>query len=288
MSDAPPNAEQVRNWNEVSGPTWVRMQAQLDAQLAQAGRLMLAALGPRPGERALDVGCGCGATSLALAEAVGPTGRVVGVDISREMLARAGERAAAAGLPTVTFVEADAQEHAFPPASFDVVASRFGVMFFDAPAKAFRALGAALVPGGRLAFVCWQAVERNPIMSLASRAAAAVIAMPPRPAARAPGPFAFAEPDNVAEVLGDAGFVDVSVTPWEGTMLAGGTTDLDAATEFALRVGPVAGALRQAGSDAEPAVRDAVKLALAARWTADGAHLEASLWIVTARRPETA
>src|SRR5262249_32133419 len=152
-----PNAEQVRFWNDAGSRRWVRQQALLDAMLASLGRRALERAAARHGERVVDVGCGCGDTSLALARAVGVTGRVTGIDVSRPMLERAGERAREAGLGTVCFVEADAQTHPFAR-EHDLVFSRFGVMFFIDPVVAFRNLRGALGPGGRLAFVCWQAL----------------------------------------------------------------------------------------------------------------------------------
>jgi ubiquinone/menaquinone biosynthesis C-methylase UbiE len=138
------NTDQIANWNERSGPRWVAMQRLLDAQLAPFGDAALARLPLAAGMRVLDVGCGCGDTTLRLADAVGPAGLALGVDVSAPMLARARERSA--GRADVAFVEADAQTHAFE-GRFDALYSRFGVMFFDDPAAAFARLHAALVPG---------------------------------------------------------------------------------------------------------------------------------------------
>jgi len=145
-----PNAEQITYWNEQGGPRWVELQEALDRQLASFGRIVMDRLAIGSGERVLDVGCGCGETSLEIGRRVGTKGSVVGADISTVMLERARERGR--GVANVEFLVADAQTHAFAPASFDVVFSRFGVMLFADPRTAFATLAHALKPGGRLGF----------------------------------------------------------------------------------------------------------------------------------------
>ena len=149
-----PNRAQIDYWNEQSGPKWVEQQGQLDRLLATLGAVVMHRLALRPGQRVLDVGCGCGHTTLDLAGRVAPTGSVLGVDVSGPMLTRARERAR--DLPNVTFLQGDAQTHRFEPASVDAIFSRFGVMFFAEPDMAFRNFQRALKPGGRLVFVCWR------------------------------------------------------------------------------------------------------------------------------------
>ena len=198
------NTEQREYWNEQAGPTWVRNQERLDAQIQPWGELALNALAAAPGEAVLDVGCGCGATSLALAAQVGPEGRVVGLDLSGPMLARARERAAAEGRANVSFLQADAQTHAFAP-EFDALFSRFGVMFFDDPPAAFANLAGALRPGGRLSFACWQGREQNGWVSIPMAALIGEVELPPPPAPDAPGPFALGDPDRLRALLEGAG-----------------------------------------------------------------------------------
>src|SRR5262245_44830547 len=165
----------------------------------------------RLGERVLDVGCGCGDTTLELARRVGREGSVVGIDVSTPMLERALESVRAAEFANVVLWNADAQMHTLPPAAFDLVYSRFGVMFFVDPAQAFTNLGRALRPGGRVSFVCWQALELNPWMAVPMAAAAREITFAARPGPEAPGPFSFADPDRVRRVLGKAGLADVTL-----------------------------------------------------------------------------
>jgi len=151
-----PNAAQIADWNGAVGQRWAAEQAKLDELIRPFGEAVLAAASPSPGESVLDIGCGCGETSIALAGAVGPAGQVLGVDVSAPMLDIARQRAT--GLTNVTFMEADASQ-AHLPGGHSLLVSRFGVMFFDAPAPAFAHIGSALAPGARLAFVCWQHLQ---------------------------------------------------------------------------------------------------------------------------------
>ena len=276
MTDAP-NAQQAIYWNEGAGPTWAELQEPLDRQLAPLGHAAMAALSPKPGERLLDIGCGAGATSLDLARTVSPGGHVTGADISRTLLDVARRRSE--GVDGVDFLEADVQTHRFAPASFDAVFSRFGVMFFSDPAAAFINIRGALKPGGRLAFVCWRTPAENPIMTLPMAAALAHVPPPSPPEAGAPGPFAFADPERVRNILATAGFRDVTLAPHNEKVGAG---DLETMVGLSLRVGPLGGLLRE-----HPEQRDvviaSVREALKAHEGPDGVRLDAATWIVTAR-----
>jgi SAM-dependent methyltransferase len=282
LAETGPNAEQIRYWNEQAGPVWLANQAALDLRLARFGELVLERARVVAGERVLDVGCGCGATALELGRRVGPAGGVLGVDISQPMLERARERARAAGAANVAFESGDAQSFAFDPECFDLVFSRFGVMFFSDPPSAFANLLRALRPGGRLAFVCWQEPARNPWLSVPMRAVAAHVPLPPPAAPDAPGPFAFADPVRTAGILQRGGFEQVVLAPVETTFDVGST--LDEAVEFALTVGPAAALLRDAPPDAVARAREAVRAAVAPHATAQGVSFGASVWVATARR----
>jgi SAM-dependent methyltransferase len=279
MASEAPNAAQVAYWNESAGPTWADLQEPLDRQLGPLTLRTIDALRPRPGERVLDVGCGAGASSLELADAVGMSGEVVGVDISRTLLDVAKRRAD--NLVGIRFLEGDAQTYPFEPASFDAAFSRFGVMFFADPVAAFANIRRALEPGGRLAFVCWRSPAENPILSLPL--AAALQHLPPQPPhdPDAPGPFAFADPDKVRRILDAGGFTGIAVTPNDMKM---GSADLETALELAQRVGPLGRLLRESPDRREAAVT-AVRAALAAHEGPDGVLLDSATWIVTARAP---
>lgn len=282
---APPaggNADQIAYWNALAGETWAALQDRLDVQIQPLGARAMAALAPRPGERVLDIGCGCGQTTLALAEAVGPTGGVLGVDISRPMLAVARHRLAEAGAGVASLIEADAQAHAFAPATFDAVFSRFGVMFFADPTAAFANIRKALKPGGRLAFVCWRPLAQNAWMLVPMAAALPHLgAPPPPPDPLAPGPFAFADADRVRDILTAAGFTHVDLIPHDEKIGAG---DADQATAVALKVGPL-GALLREQPDKQPLVIDAIRAALTEHLTPEGVRLDSATWIVTATAP---
>lgn len=276
-----PNATQRALWNDLSGPRWVDLQPRLDAQLAAYNDLLLAALGPIGGLRVLDVGCGCGATVLALADAVGPTGEVVGIDLSEPMLSRA--RARTVGIPHIRLLQADAQVDAIAGAPFDALASRFGVMFFADPRAAFARLRGQLRPGATMAFVCWQRAGENPWVTVVREAALTVVPEIPLAPRGAPGPFGLAEPEDLHAAL--AGFTEVCITPHRSELPLGGGGDLDAATDFALQVGPVAATLREAPAEQRVAVRTAVRAALAPHLRDGVVSLGAAVWVVTARNP---
>jgi SAM-dependent methyltransferase len=263
--------------DEIRARAWAEVRELLEMQLAPLGRRALEALAPHPGESVLDIGCGGGETVLDLARAVAPDGTVVGVDLSAAVLAFA--RRAAKGCERVRFVQADAQVFPFEPASFDAAFSRFGVMFFADPTAAFINIRRSLKPKGRLAFVCWRALEQNPLDILPLRAASAHL--PPQPAhdPDAPGPFAFASPGRVRDVLEGAGFVGIEIAAHDEQV---GSGDVDAMLAVCSRVGALGKILRE-NPELRAATLPAVRSALAAHDGPDGVRLNAATWVVTAR-----
>jgi SAM-dependent methyltransferase len=251
----------------------------LEQQLAPLGWRGLAALALRPGERILDIGCGGGETALDLVRAVAPDGTVVGIDLSAAVLMYA--RRAAQGYERLRFVLADAQVFPFEPASFDAAFSRFGVMFSADPGAAFINICRSLKPNGRLAFVCWRALDENPLDILPLRAASAHL--PPQPAddPDAPGPFAFANPDRVRGILESAGFGEIVFSAHDEQV---GSGDLDAMLSVCSRVGALGKILRE-NPELRAASLPAVRFALAAHGGPDGVKLNAATWVVTARAP---
>lgn len=286
LEPAGANAEQIKYWNEVAAPKWVALQRLIDEQIAPLGRKVMDRAMIRTGERVLDVGCGCGETTVELARRVGPSGSIDGVDISTPMLERAREAVRAAGLANVRLENADAQTCAFAPASVDLVFSRFGVMFFADPAAAFANLRRALRPDGRVSFVCWQPVQRNPWMFVPLMATAQVIPLPPAPAPDAPGPFSFGDPERVRGILSRAGYEAIALEDLEETLTVGGEgASLEQVVDFLLQIGPAGAALREAGPDAAVRVAAVVGEALAPFHGARGVRMESACWIVTARNP---
>jgi SAM-dependent methyltransferase len=283
MTAPGPNQTQVEYWNEQTGPKWVRQQAQLDGLLDSLGRVAMDRLEPLDGLRVVDVGCGCGATTLTLGERVGPRGSVLGVDVSAPMLVRAHERAR--GLSNVRFLQADAQTHAFEPGAADAAYSRFGVMFFADPAVAFANLRRALRAGGTLAFVCWQELGKNPWCLVPLGALAQHVQLPPPPAPGEPGPFAFGDAARVRGILEGAGWSQVRLDPHEQALTLGAGGSLEDAVQFAVEAGPASRFLADVSTDVKERVRDAVRLALAEFDGPDGVRLGGACWIVTARVP---
>ena len=284
MTDA--NHEQIAYWNQQAGPAWVVHQKRLDSQIRPHGALALETLAFCHGQRVVDVGCGCGDSSLEIARRVGPGGEVLGLDISEPMLARARERASLAGLQQLEFQRGDAQNADLVEERFDAVASRFGVMFFEDPVAAFTNLARALKPGGRLAFVCWQAPAENPWVLVPMAAAAPHLALPPPPAPGAPGMFAFADAERVQGILKAAGYRSIEISGAHVPMAPGGGS-IDDAVEVFLEVGPVASALREsaAGSSLRARVAGAVREAFASHVGDQGLSLDSAIWVVSAQRP---
>lgn len=276
-----PNEEQITYWNGKVGETWVRMQERMDRALTPVTAALLAAAAPGAGEQVLDVGCGAGETTLAVAGAVGDDGMAVGLDVSAPLLAHARARAEGLGLDA-EFIEADAASWTEDDGGFDLIMSRFGVMFFDDPGAAFAHLHGRAAPGGRLAFACWQPASRNLWATLPLGVLADLLPPMPPGDPHAPGPFAFADAARVAAMLETAGWADVTChsLPF-GMMIGEGDDPVAAAVQFNLRIGPAAKAVREAGI--EDAARPLLAAALAAH-VADGAViLPGAAWIVTAR-----
>ena len=271
---------QAEYWNE-AGAAWVAGQAQLDALLAPLGELGLRAASLRPGDAVLDVGCGCGDTTMEIAGRVGPTGRVVGLDLSAPMLARARERITE---PNVELVLGDAATAPLPAASFDVVFSRFGVMFFDDPRVAFTHLRAALRPNGRIAWVVWQDLVRNPWMSVPVAAVDGLVELPELGGAGEPGPFGLSDTDHVRSLLETAGYGDIALVGHETDVTLGGGLGLDGTVAFMIDQGPLRRVLAGTTDAVRVAATERVAAALAPYDGPDGVRLGAAVWVVTARR----
>ncbi len=278
-SDA--NAEQITFWNQVGGPQWVRYQAFLDHQLDEIGRMTMDAAGLEPGHAVLDIGCGCGSTTLEIARRVGPAGHATGVDISLPMLELARERAAAAGIANTTFLGADAQVHEFRP-EFDVLYSRFGVMFFDDPVRAFANMRKGLRSGARVAFVCWQAIHRNPWMAVPVLAAMKHVAIPQPPSPEAPGPFAFADANRVERILAEAGYSAVAVDGRDVEIVLGGGSSVEETSELVLKLGPLGRILGDATPELRGLVQIEVRQAIEDFVTDRGVCMPGAIWLVTA------
>jgi SAM-dependent methyltransferase len=277
------NTDQAERWNSGEDMAhWIDNQARYDRMNEPFTALILQAAALRPGGHVLDVGCGCGGTTLAAARLAAP-GQAVGIDLSGPMLARAWADAEAAGLGNAVFQQGDAQVHPLEPAGFDTVISRFGTMFFADPVAAFANIRSAARPGGRLVFACWQPLAANQWLLVPRAALAEHVAPPPSVGpGDGPGMFAFADPDRVRPILAAAGWRDIEITSEHRSILVGGGGSVDDAVEF-LRTGSM-GRMMLAGADADTADRAvaSVRAALAPYAGADGVHLDAAVWLVQA------
>jgi SAM-dependent methyltransferase len=201
------------------------------------------------------------------------------------MLARARERQSELLVKNVAFLEADAQTYRFEPGRFHLVFSRFGVMFFESPAVAFANLHTAVTHGGRMCFVCWQALDKNEWARVPLAAAARHISLPTPASPDAPGPFAFGNPNRVAEIVKTAGFTRVNLEPLEAQLTMGGATTVDEAVDFTLETGPTSRLLAEASPDIRSRVREDLRTVLAPYAKHNEVRLGGAVWIVTARKP---
>jgi len=275
-----PNAQQAEYWNDVAGPKWVDLSEAINRQIEPLGQAAMDLAGIAPGQSVLDVGCGCGQTSLELAGRVGPEGRVEGVDLSEPMLAAARERSA--GVDNLRFTAADAQSHDLGEGSYDRIFSRFGVMFFADPQSAFVNLRRALRSGGGMAFVCWQEIGRNPWMAVPGAAVARHVELQ-RPAdPHAPGPFAFSDADRVIGLLGAAGFEKIDCQALEQPLTIGRGMTREQLVEFSLQMGPAGAAMREADDALRGRLRDAVAEAIEPYLAEDALVMDSACWIFSA------
>jgi SAM-dependent methyltransferase len=279
------NPSQFEAWNGDSGHRWVARADQRDRVLAPVAEALIGMAAPPRGARALDIGCGCGATTLAVASHVGDTGTATGLDLSGPMLDLARQRARAAPATNTAFVHGDAQTYNFQPRSADVVISRFGTMFFSDPRAAFANIATALVSGGRLCLATWQPLAANEWLTVPG---AALLRHTKMPATISDGPGMFAQSDAgiVAPTLQAAGFVDISMEATEVTLVLGQT--LDDAVEHLADSGPgrvLIDTIRE-GPAREAALAD-VRDALVDHQDDAGVRLGGGIWLITATRPMT-
>jgi SAM-dependent methyltransferase len=269
---------QAQAWNGASGRAWVDAQTVLDAMFQPFEDHLVEAARALSARDVLDIGCGTGSTTLAIARALGDAGRCVGIDVSTPMIARAEQRAKHADTHA-RFVCADAERFPFAPARFDLLVSRFGVMFFADPVRAFANLRQAAREGGALHAIAWRGAADNPFMTTAERAAAALLPALPARVPGAPGQFAFADAAHVRRVLADSGWSDIAIA------------SLDVACSlpeamlgsYVTRMGPVGLALQDADAATRAVVEDTLRGAFAPYVQGAQACFNAACWRITAR-----
>ena len=283
MSTSDANADQIAYWNGPAGQRWVRRQEEQDTLLAPVAEVLLDRAAPRPGEFVLDIGCGWGGMAVALARRVLPGGRVLGLDVSELMLARA-RQLLPPGLP-VDFVSGDATVHAFEPARADLLFSRFGVMFFAEPARSFANMRKGLRGRARVTFACWREPRENPWLMLPLQEAYRHVPRLPEVGPEDPGAFSFAAEPRVRNILARAGFADIHLEPVGLSLDLGVGQGLDAAVATALGIGPASRALEGQPADLQSAATASIRAALAAHQSGDRVPLAGAIWIVTAINP---
>jgi ubiquinone/menaquinone biosynthesis C-methylase UbiE len=275
------NADQIAYWNGPGGQRWADRQAAQDIVLKPVLDLLVDRAAPKAGERVVDVGCGSGASTFALAAKVGPSGRVFGVDVSEPMLTRA-QQSAPPKLP-VDFALGDATVYPFPAESFDLLASRFGVMFFADPVLSFTNLHKALRKSGRLAFACWQEPRENPFFMAPLQAVYKHVPKLPPLGPEDPGPFAFASEARVKRILSEAGFSGIAMEPCRVELDIAVGRGMDAAIKSALEIGPASRALEGQPEALRSAAIVSMRETLTSFAKGDSVLLPGAIWIVTAR-----
>jgi SAM-dependent methyltransferase len=282
MMDAAPEPrderedEQAAVWNGAAGQGWVAMQDVLDRTYEPLQDLLVEAVCAGARGPVLDVGCGTGGTTSALARRLGAGAECTGIDISAPMVVAARSRVAREGV-AASFIAADAQRHPFRPASFDAIASRFGVMFFDDPAAAFANLRSATSRGGALRAIVWRSAEENPFMTTAERAAPPAVRIPAREP-DGPGQFAFADERRVRSILEQAGWGGVDVQPIDVPCAFGEVHLLP----YLAHLGPLARALAHADEATRARVVAAVRPAFDAYVDGTEVRFTAACWLVAA------
>jgi ubiquinone/menaquinone biosynthesis C-methylase UbiE len=275
------NADQIAYWNGAGGKRWADRQPVQDILLQPVADILIDRAGIKAGERILDVGCGSGSTTFAFARAVGASGHVMGIDISAPMLARARE-VTPSGAP-VEFALADATIHAFAQDDFDLLASRFGVMFFADPALSFANMRRGLRRSGRLAFACWREARENPFFMTPLQAVYRHVPKMPQMGPEDPGPFSFASEARVNRILSAAGFSEVAMEPVDLALDVAIGGGLDAAVRSALEIGPAARALAEQPPEVIAAATQSIREALTPQLKGQTVPLDAAIWIVTAK-----
>lgn len=275
-----PDSEQAALWNGTAGQAWVDLQALMDSVLAPFEKLLVDAAVRAGAMRVLDVGCGTGGTTLAIAGALGPQAHCTGIDLSAPMISAARDRASTHAA-AADFICADAQMHAFAPASFDRIVSRFGVMFFDDPTAAFNTLRRAARPGAGLHVISWRDAAENPFMTVAERAAAPLLpAIPPRQP-DAPGQFAFADRRRVHRLLDAAGWQAIDIQPVDLAC----TLPTHELERYFTRLGPLGRVLHEADPALRGRIVDVVRAAFQPYVDGETVRFTAACWSVVAQAP---
>lgn len=278
--DATPSANtQAEIWNGYSGRAWVEAQAVTDQMFRPLENLLVDAVGAASARRVLDVGCGAGSTTLAMARRLaGQQGQCSGADVSAPLIAAAQARAERDGVPA-SFICTDVQTYGFARASFDMIISRFGVMFFEDPVAAFANLRRAARDDAELRFVAWRSASENPFMTTAERAAAPLLPNLPTRRAGAPGQFAFAEQQRIFSILEGSGWQEIDIQPVDAEC----TLSEEDLFGYFTRLGPVGQALQQVDEPTRRQIIETVRAAFDPYVHGAEVHYTAACWMVSAK-----
>jgi SAM-dependent methyltransferase len=277
------NEDQRARWNGIDGEYWTSNQDRLDRTLAPVTEPLLAFAAARAGSTVIDVGCGCGTTTIEIARTVGPSGRVLGIDVSSPMLALAAERLRPFANATCLFGDASALP--LGDLGADLIVSRFGVMFFGDPVAAFANLRTGLATGGRLRFGCWRPIDENPWLRIPLHAVYEHAPRLPKPDPEEPGPFSLGDTARVTRILTAAGFTAPSFTPLDIQMdIASGGTLEDAVIQSSA-MGPAKRALADQSDDIRAAAIESIRRALTPYASTAGVKVPGAVWLVAADRP---
>jgi SAM-dependent methyltransferase len=273
------NADMLAFWNGKGGDTWVARQEHTDVTLAPVTEALLAFAAPRAGERVADIGCGCGAPTLEFARAVGPSGRVVGLDISGPMLAEGERRASVAGVANVDWRQADPATAALD--QYDLLTSAFGVMFFGDVVAAFTNMRRGAAPDARMGLVCWRTLAENPWMEVPMTAVAQHLPPRPKPVPNAPGMFAFAHPERVTEVLTTAGWAPPRFEKLDMVLDIAAGRGLEEAVVQSTQIGAVNSWLRNQPAEVVSAAVASLREALAPYAEGSSVRLPGAMWLIS-------
>ncbi len=272
--------EQTKLWNGPAGRAWVETQELFDSMFKPMEELLVQAVSAGAGRRVLDIGCGTGSTTLAVARLLGAQGRCTGIDISAPMITAARARAEREGTPA-SFIIANAQTHAFEPASFDMIISRFGVMFFDDSVQAFANLRRASEENAELRFIAWRGPSENPFMTTAERAAAPLLPNLPARRPDGPGQFAFADQRRVSRILEESGWAGIDIRPLDVAC----TLPEKELVRYLTRLGPVGMILHEADERTRTQLIETVRAAFEPYVQGADVRFTAACWMVAARAP---
>jgi SAM-dependent methyltransferase len=273
------NTDMLAFWDGQGGHTWVARQAHTDITLAPVTEALLAFAAPRAGDRVLDIGCGCGGPTLDFARAVGPAGRVAALDISGPMLAEGAARAKAAGITNVEWRQADPATAALE--EYDLLTSAFGTLFFGDAVGAFAHMRRAANQDARMAIVCWRSLAENPWMEVPMNAVARHLPPRPKPVPHAPGMFAFADPEHVAQVLTASGWAPPSFEKLDVHLDIAAGRGLEEAVVQSTQIGAVNSWLRNQPAEIVSAAVASLREALTAQVDGASVRLPGAMWLIS-------